>query len=80
MLFAITPTVRRFGWLAALALGAVHAGANPPPQSGTEVPREIPITDSAGQYRLQRLYVKQRFDSPVAMAVMPLPEPRHAIM
>lgn len=80
MLFAITPAVRRFGWFAALLLGAMQVTANPPPDAGTQIPREIPITDSAAEYRLQRLYVKQRFDSPVAMAVMPLPEPRHAIM
>ncbi len=31
-------------------------------------------------YRLQRLYGTQKFDSPVALAVMPLSEPRHVIM
>lgn len=37
-------------------------------------------TDATAHYRLQRLYLKHRFDSPVALAVMPLPEPRHVIM
>jgi quinoprotein glucose dehydrogenase len=79
MIFATTPAVRRFAWLATLMLGAAQAVGNPP-LPAADTPQEIPLTDVTSQYRLQRLYVKQRFDSPVAMAVMPLPEPRHVIM
>ena len=42
--------------------------------------QEVVLQDLSAHYRLQRLYVKQRFDSPVAFAVMPLSEPRHVVM
>ncbi|QIF00301.1 PQQ-dependent sugar dehydrogenase [Roseimicrobium sp. ORNL1] len=84
MIPATTTAVRRVvgvGWFAALMLGATAVvTANPIPGEDAEVPVEIPLTDAARHYRLQRLYVKQRFDSPVAMTVAPLPEPRHVIM
>jgi len=42
--------------------------------------RDIPVTEAMEQYKLQRIHVRQTYDCPVSLAIIPLPEPREVMM
>nr|WP_075088255.1 PQQ-dependent sugar dehydrogenase [Verrucomicrobium spinosum] len=56
-------------------LGAPGAGMSP---NGTQT--SVPTEDAMAVYALQRLHVTQKFDCPVAMAVLPGESPREVVM
>ncbi len=70
-------------WLCAMLTTAWHV----PRAHAADLPADLGLAPGSAENaaaptpcRLQRLYPAQRFDSPVALAIMPLAEPRHVLM
>jgi len=67
-------------WLL-LALQAMAVDDAPEAVPAPAAPyQDIPSVEGMQHFKLQRIHTRQAFDSPVALAIMPLPDPREVIM
>lgn len=59
-----------------LSFSAILPAQESSPSTTHGEAKPYPTVDVTGEYKIQRLYSRQKFDCPTALAVMPLPQPR----